>query len=317
MKLKLALPTISLIALATGCTGNTTQKNVDVEPIPIQRLDLAITDFTPADTAAADALQPGLDIYLSMMGADRNDLAGTLIALHESPVTTTFGADVKERFEVDGTLSQAISYAARTLPDSLPRVRLSGIYTIVSPYNQAIVVSDSIVLVALNHYMGADYEAYSGLPAYIREQKTPQRLPLDLAEALIRINYPYIPSDNATALERMLYEGSVGRAVRSTTLSSTPAAINGTTEDVYKALATEAPDLWLALSAEGVLYSTSDDEINRLFTTGPNGNIGRYFGLAIVDSYASLHPEATLEYLLSPEFYTPAQSRLIEAKYRP
>ena len=45
------------------------------------------------------------------------------------------------------------------------------IYSIVSPYKQSIYIADSTLLLALNHYLGAEHKVYDGFEEYIKKTR--------------------------------------------------------------------------------------------------------------------------------------------------
>ncbi len=75
-----------------------------------------------------------------------------------------------------------------------------------------IIFNGENMLIALNHYLGSEYDGYEHWPAYARLDKTPERLPYDIAEALVGNEYPYQGGDAPTVLSRMIYEGVLAYA---------------------------------------------------------------------------------------------------------
>lgn len=311
--------------VGTACHGQRQNSNpaIDSEPLTVERIDLFITDFSTTDTTAAAKYQPGLDIYLAMLGIDKADTLEAFEWLHESDMYRTFGRDVKVGFGPLDEVEKELGTAAFGLSECLPGVDIEKVYGVISPYNQSIVIADSIVFIALNHYMGPTYEAYDGMPAYVRMNKTPERIPVDVAEALIRVNYPYEPSPDATLLERMLYEGAVYAALTGLFDSRDEYSILGVTEEDYKNLRAKNDDNWARLSEAGALYSTQPDVIARLMSPIPDapllmpdtpGKAGVFMGMSIIKDYIDRHPDTEISSLLQPDFYTDAQRRLIESR---
>lgn len=312
---------ITLCALC-GCRKPERETSSLSSPIAIERLDLFVTDFTPSDSANSQHLNPGLSIYLSIMGCNNTDTIGELNRLHNSSPTQTFGLDVKQTFGPTDAIEKELGVVSAGLQRLLPVVSLKKIYGVISPYNQSVIVSDSIVLIALNHYMGPDYAAYNGMPEYIRAYKIPERIPIDVAEALIRVNFPYIPSDDPTLLERMLYEGAVYASLKDIFPDKSDSTILGVSPASLKDFKNNKEENWSRLSAAGALYSTQPETIGRLLSPVPEplllmpgtpGKAASLFGDIIVSDYRRNHPETQVSTLLSPDFYHRAQRRLIEA----
>ncbi|MDE6802599.1 MAG: hypothetical protein K2J06_07525, partial [Muribaculaceae bacterium] len=177
------------------------------------------------------------------------------------------------------------------------------------------------VLLALTHYMGSDYEAYSAMPEAVRRLKTPDRIPIDIAEALLRVNYPFIPSGDDNVLQHMLYEGAIASALASIFPDRDADFILGVPSGHFENISRSMPELWSLASSTGLLYSSDDKTKTQLFSRMTGLDYPAYFGPAagwmILRSYMTNNPATSLNTILSPDFYQQAQGRLIEAKYLP
>lgn len=188
---------------------------------------------------------------------------------------------------------------------------------------RAMVLTDSCMLIALNHYLGPDYPGYGGWPQYERLQKAPSRLPYDMAEAMVANLYPYEKGDEPTVLSRLVYEGALTLAKVRLAPDGDLAGALGYTDAQLQWLKNHSKDIWATLVSNNLLYSTREDEADRLvlpapFTAqlGPEApaRAGRYVGYCIVLAYLRGHSATTLPELLSPGFYN-NPSLLIESAY--
>lgn len=317
MSMKQYVLMLLFIVSMSACNTHTRECDMTV-PVPVQRIDLFVSD----GLGTADSLQPGLDMYFKLMGVDSVDCDVALDMLRGSEVTKVFGADVRSRFSAADSIGIELGKAKKRLSDILPDIKISQVYGVVTPYMQSVMVSDSVIFVALNHYLGADYPGYSMMPVYSARFKVPQRVVPDVVEALVRINYPYEPCDG-TLLERMLYEGAVVKVV-STVLDNDWELALGYSADQLKEADDEREAVWKALAVHRLLYSDSPVDISSFFDLSPftrvgdivlPPRIGRYIGLSIIESYLGSHPGVSLSYLLSRDFYGKSQSGLIESHY--
>lgn len=198
--------------------------------------------------------------------------------------------------------------------------------TVVYGRPEAILFVDSVMLVALNHFLGADYDGYGRWPQYIRQHKTPEALPYAMAEALVATSYPYrADAEGATLLSRMLYEGALMRAVAGLVQDGDIRKALGYNEDDYAWLEANEAELWTQIVGSRLLYDTSEAVADRFVSPAPAlrgldtlwpGRAGRYIGVRIVESYLGRHPEATPAFLLSPAFYA-SPTVLAESGYKP
>lgn len=308
---------ILLGLMLVACGKDTGYKS---EPVAIGRIDMFVSD----GIGSADSLRPGLDLYIRVMGLDSLTMEEALARLEDSDVTRVFGMDIKSRFTASDSLSGPLGSALKGLGHLLPDIDRVDVYGVASPYMQSVIVGDSVVLVALNHYLGVDYPGYASMPAYMVRQKVPARIVPDVVEALVRVSYPYKPMDG-TLIERMLYEGAVTKAVAAALGGDVGLAMGYTESQLDEAVSLE-DDAWNALAVGRMLYSQSHADISSLFDPSPFTRIGlsefpprmgRYIGMRIVDSYMDCHQDVSLSSLLSSGFYGDAQSSLIESRYNP
>lgn len=191
---------------------------------------------------------------------------------------------------------------------------------------QAILFVDSVMLIGLNHFLGADYPGYGRWPVYIRNTKTPAQLPYAMAEALVATSYPYsLTGEDATLLSRMIHEGALVKARMELVADSRLNEALGYNEEDMKWLADNEKRLWEEIVESGLLYDTSEATADRLLAPAPAvqmlptmwpGRAARYIGYRIVEAYMRRNPDLTLADMLSPEKNS-ATAVLAGAEYKP
>lgn len=323
-----------IMLILHGCGKNQSITIAEVEPLPIERLDQFILDFNNdsieknEETLSIEdyitAWQPGIGLYLSMMGMDSVSRLAAIQELQSGQVYTVFGPDVQQRL---GTLEDTeiqLGKIEKRLGELLPDASIKHIYGILTPYRQSVVISDTVAMIGLNHYLGEDYPGYGGMPVYQRALKVKGRIPIDLTEAIVRIDYPYTPT-TGSLIERMLYEGTVIEAVSLITDRSVN-DIFGFDDEEFKLMDINESQLWQWLASNNLLYSTKNADINRFVEQAPTttgysptlpGRAGSYIGQKIINSYLANNDSAILSDLFEPSFYGNPQNVLIKAKYNP
>lgn len=191
---------------------------------------------------------------------------------------------------------------------------------------ESILFVDSVMLVALNHYLGADFEGYSHLPAYMRLVKNREMIPYDMAEALVATAYPFEEGAEPTTLSRLLYEGALAYIKELLVPDSNTELALGFTPEQYHWLQKNEKGLWHALVSKGLLFDTSESSASRLVDPAPAcpdlypeapGRTGRYIGYRMLRSYLKKRKgNVRPDYLLSPEFYND-KNILTEISYNP
>lgn len=304
-----------LTLLLTGCRPAG-------ERVEIARLDIAACNNNT--DSVAEVFQPALSVLSNLLNTEGAD--STLHAYSTSAAQHVFAPDIASRLGSLAQAEQMLGKAKAFLDQELPECSLpSRIYGYATPYNQSVVVADTIVLLGLNHYLGADYDGYSSFEPYQRRQKTISRIPFDVMEAITATQYPYTPQGDATALSRMLYDGAVLYAVKQAFGTPSTSELLGYEEAEFRWATENEGKIWSTLIESNFLYSTDPAIADRLLLPSPSttiinqaapGRLGRFTGLRIVESYTAANPSISLETLLSPSFYNSLKS-LQDAAYAP
>lgn len=319
-KLK-AILTVLSTAMLIGCGKAPVD---DCAPVEIHRFDRAAYRYATADSADRQAIRDTFAVALRiMLGNDISD--SSLTAYSQSRGVRVFTPDIESRFLSLDSIEAVTGCIYSRMGDEFPDITPPEIYSAAITYNQSIILADTVILLGLNHYLGCDYEGYNYLDSYRRATKTATRLPYDIAESIIATAYPFRPSNDATVLSRLLYEGALVKAVMLLVPDSDTATALGYDKSQLTWLAENEAPAWNALIERKMLYSTDMDVASRLTAAAPHttllhpqspGRAGRYIGLRIIESYMKRHPESTLRQMLDSTFYNSA-SPLIRSGYNP
>lgn len=303
----LFFPLLCFVLLSVSCRRDAARGHDagEVDPVEIGRIDLAAIN---ADTAAFDALKPGSALWLSVIGADTADVAGYFARVADKP----YNDPLIVRWGRVDSLSLALARIFNNVESLAGAAVPTRVYAVVSPYNQSVVTADSVLFIALNHYLGADNEIYAYFPDYIRRLKSADRIGIDVAQALVVGSHPFAPSSAyPTALARMAYEGAVVEAVMQATGRSEQEVL-GYDDEQYRWLNDNEAQAWLSMLSRDMVFSTDPAVVEGLVRQGAvttvlhhesPGSAGRFIGHRLVASWLRNHPDATLETLLSPSFY--------------
>ncbi|MDE6382778.1 MAG: hypothetical protein K2K79_00320 [Paramuribaculum sp.] len=309
--------------LTAGCGGS-----ASVEPVDIVRFDTIEASYISLLPDQRDSViseyAPEIGFLQKLYGLSSADSAMQMVAV--SRPVEVFGPDIRARLADLKPVEERLGELAARLPHVLPAVKMpSRLSGIILPYRQSVVVADSLLLVGLNHYLGSDYEGYATFDSYTRGQKTVERMPYHIAEAIVGSTYPYLESEGATALSRMLYEGAMVEVLSQLFPDAAPAQLMGYTEQQMDDLNANESTLWQRIIAGNMLYDVDPMTAARLVEPAASTSVispdappraGRYLGWRIVRAYMQSHPEVSPEYLLTPRFYGSQQS-LKDSGYAP
>jgi len=322
------LGAMSVMALLMSCGGGAVDSHrglpddkdtTAVGPADVTRLAMMIEDYGQMDDRAKAEMILSLPSQLSMQmrlcnvadtvsdSAIEAYLSGRAMKMFFPEIKASFPAD-----STDALLKRPLTKLKRRLASEFPGVVMPHVYTVVSPFNQSVVLAgDTALYLALNHYLGSEHPAYNGFAGYIRRLKEPSRIVADVAEAIVATHRPYTEEGRATVLSRMVYEGVIVEAVMRLAGVDEATAL-GYNRDEMEWCDKNQRAAWDALLTRRMLFSTDADIARRLIAPGPAttiltpespGRMGRFIGHRIVADYLENYPDAVLDTMLLPEFY--------------
>lgn len=307
--------TIAIIFAACNRTDRSTD-NPEYRPIELGRLDIATIQ---SDSAAFFALTPGADRWLAITGSNPQEINH----FFDKAAAKPYNADVMSQWSATDSLCDALGLLTARAKALDIVTSNPGFYAVVSPYNQSVITADSLIFIALNHYLGAGKDYYAYFPDYIRRLKEPSRIGIDVATAMVTKAFPFtFPDDYPTALARMAYEGAVTEAVMQLTGASEQDVI-GFSDDDYAWLLLNEQQAWTSLIIRDMIFSTDPAVVDGLVRQNAvtsvlhhesPGMAGRFIGHRIISSYLKSHPETPVSTLLSPDFYA-SENLLTSAAY--
>lgn len=323
---------ILILAIAiSSCTGGYV-KNESTAPAKIERIDRFVANIHQLDDSTKDAtvanLDMGLKLYLQLMRKDKQRIdndENLIDSLSQSAPMRIFYPDVEERLKSLDETERRLGRLNQSLKDRFPSIPDMKVYGIISPYRQGVITSDSIVLVALNLYLGPDYPGYAGFEEYFRNSRVSDRIQYDIAEGIITSHYPYINTASPTLISKILYQGAVVNAIMATVPNADLAMALGISDEDLEWFLSHERELWEAMLDKSMLYSTSELDAAKLLSPGPSsslllqnapGRAARFIGYKIVKSYIRSQGVSDYGMLLSCDFYGNAKT-LPKADYRP
>lgn len=243
----------------------------------------------------------------------------------ETPAVRFFAQDVDSLMQHDYDLQQQISHIVSEMAETGLDMPVRSFASVIWGRPRSIVFADSVMLIALNHYLGSEHPAYSSLPAYRRQAKNMKMLPYDIAESMVATAYPYEQTDSSSVINRLVYEGALAEAKMKLVKNSSLNEALGYNNDELQWLADNEREIWRKMLSSHMIFDRSETMADRLVSPSPfttvispdaPGRAGRYIGYKIVKSYLDSHSDAQLSDVLSPKFYNRANP-LIDAQYNP
>ncbi|MFQ3340709.1 MAG: gliding motility-associated lipoprotein GldB [Flavobacteriaceae bacterium] len=233
--------------------------------------------------------------------------------------------EVNKTFNKIKPLEKEISHLFKHIKYIFPNTKIPHVITLTNnvDYQIKIVYSDSLLLISLDTFLGADNPLYDGIPSYIRKELDSKYISVQIVDKFGAFVIPLL--ENRTFLARMIYEGKK-LYLQDLILPHTPMEdrIVYTKEEFNWALENEIY-VWQYFIEKQVLYQTQPEWVQRFIEPAPfskfylqldnetPGRIGSWLGWQIVNSYMNQFPETTLDNLLR----MPAQKLFNSSKYKP
>ena len=162
-------------------------------------------------------------------------------------------------------------------------------------YRNKTIVTDTIILIALDNYLGEDHEFYADIPKYLTQSMNSSQIISDLATDYAQ---KYIfQSQRKTLLDEMIYFGKELYFKDMMIPFKTDAEKIGYTQDQLDWAISNESYIWRYFIEKELLYSTDSSLPNRFVAPAPftkfyleldsesPGRLGQYIGWQIVRSY--------------------------------
>ncbi|MDE5656643.1 MAG: hypothetical protein K2I19_06190, partial [Muribaculaceae bacterium] len=196
------LPLLLLPGFA-GCSGN----KESYPPKNISALYEDIAQYASLDSAGRACMLSDdsqlLHDYMAVLDCPLVTDSVMLMVSRSKPIEV-FTPDVQRVYPSLDSLEMHLGYICGAAATRGLSLNIDRYAAVVWGRPQSVVFVDSTMLIALNHYLGADYEGYAGMPAFRVGCKTPQNLPYDMAESLVANAYPFEGGQSPTLLSHML-----------------------------------------------------------------------------------------------------------------
>ncbi|PVW17087.1 gliding motility lipoprotein GldB [Marixanthomonas spongiae] len=270
-----------------------TQKEKEIEAIPV---DVEVVRFDKAFAAATiqdiPKLKKEYPLFFPKQFADSvwvNKVQDTLQHQLETEVSKKF----PDNAEIEDELTPLFQHIKYYFPD----FKVPTVYTVTSDvdYNNKVIATDTMLVVALDAYLGSDHRFYEGIQKYIANDLKPSQLAPDVASVYARqlIARP----QKRTLLAQMIFFGKE-LYLKDLWLPKTPdSEIIGYSEAEMLWAQDNEEYMWRYFVEKELLYSTNPKLPARFINKAPfskfyleidnesPGMLGRYLGWQIVQSY--------------------------------
>lgn len=323
------------VAALWGCNDNSEKEEcVSAPDVSNIEIDLKFESYadslagidTKAELVAFFTRQPVIRDFIFRRSEYPDDsvFIKEIHARMTNPYMDTLLAETKKVFGNGNELKQQFESAFRNLKAYYPDVKIPVIRTVISGLDTDIFMSDSLIVISLDYYLGPEGKYRPQMYDYLLRKYDPD----DIVPSVMlvygidqRLNQTSL-QDKTVLSDMIAYGKSFYFAKRMLPCVPDSVLISYTAEEIQGSRKNQ--DLiWARFIESEVLYSTSHlvkkdylGERPATIQVGEKcpGRIGQWVGWQIVEKYMDQHPDVTLQQLMGME---DAQRLFQESRYKP
>ncbi|MDR2425248.1 MAG: hypothetical protein LBD59_11105 [Prevotellaceae bacterium] len=323
--LKLAV-VLTLVGL-TACKSRRPDISGLMPAVEIQRLDRDIFRYSGAELSQkyGDFFDRYTEQILEIGKYGDEDFDRNLEMFRADSLVRIADSMVKAQYpnldELTAQLNLALAYYRYWFPDkALPQLR-----TYIAGFCHSLIMTDSVLAIGLDKYLGDDCRIYAelGFYKYMCLNMTGKKILSDCVLAWITGEWFFDARKHNSLLFRMIYEGKILYAAINMLPDEPEFRIFGFTPEQMKWCENNEKNMWIHLVENKLLFSSNPLTIKKLidiapytseFTTESPGKACCWIGYKIVARYMKNSPTTTLAELMNIDDY---EQIYRIAKYQP
>ena len=232
--------------------------------------------------------------------------------------------EVIKTFPTEEKLEEELEELFQHITYYFPQISIPSIVTTTSDvdYRNKIILSDDLLIIALDTYLGSEHPFYVGIPKYVSQNMNKTQILSDVATIYAKDLVPRPRKRNF--LSQMIYYGKILYLKDLWMTSKSGSNKIGYTEEEFIWAEENESEIWRNFVENEFLYSTNPKLPSRFINPAPfskfyleidndsPGMVGRYIGWKIVRSYME-HNSVSLQKLLT----LTAEEIFNSSKYKP
>ncbi len=233
--------------------------------------------------------------------------------------------NVEEKFTSMAPLEDDLEYFFKHLKYYFPKTQTPKVIGVINnvDYQSKTIYADSLLLLSLDTYLGADHYLYEGIPQYVRQEMDIKFLASHVAGKFAANKIP--PNKDRSLLSQMIYHGKQIYFKEWVLPQSSDAQKMGYTDTQIQWVIDNEMYIWQYFIQKQLLYNTDPSLIQRFIEPAPfskfyleidnesPGQVGVWMGWQIIKSYMELYPDTEISTLLN----LPAQTLFSKSNYKP
>jgi hypothetical protein len=312
-----------------ACGNKVNTDNIAVE-ITLQRFDRDLREAA-LDTPRIAALRAHYGMFLEyysigILHIGNTQTGGYARLLHDfacAPIVETAYKKVNETFPDEKKLNAELTSGFKHLAYYFPKMPIPRVYGYVSGFNEAVMLTDSVVGVGLDRFLGDTCTIYNQLDfaKYLQRNMHPQRIPAVCLQAWLGSEYPAEGGVSGNFLQQMTTEGKILYVAKKCFPKMADTLLFGFTAKQLAWCVQHEADMWEYLLESNLLYINNQFAIQKFtgeapftaaFSAESPGRAVNWLAFRIVNAYMKKN-NATFSELMTRE----AKVILKESRYNP
>ena len=311
---------LSFFLLSIGCT-NTSYKESEILSIPVEfsidrfdkKFHLSNADEIPKLKTTYPFLFP--DKFSDSIWIKRQKDSLQLLLLES----------VDEKFNSLTLIEEDLEYLFKHLKHYFPKTKIPKVIGLINnvDYQSKIIYTDSLILISLDTYLGADHYLYRGIPKYVRQEMDIKFLASHVASKFAVNKIPL--TKDRSLLSKMIYHGKQVYFKEWMLPKSSDGQKMGYTDAQIRWVIDNEKYIWQYFIQKELLYNTDTSLTQRFIEPAPfskfyleidnesPGRVGVWLGWQIIRSYMNRYPNTGINDLLN----LPAQKLFSKSNYKP
>ncbi|MBW6490135.1 MAG: hypothetical protein K0B15_02960 [Lentimicrobium sp.] len=302
---------VSMVILIKGCISK--NQNSDVNrpdslnnsqiSLPekvafrIKRYETALFEIDKANLETnLKRLVPEFSVFLGSGDFTPDDI-NQISAFISSDINQDAYQEVKKQYPDLNSLTAGLNKAFENFARETGTKVLHQTYTYVSGFDfqYPVKYADSVIIIALDMFLGKDYEMYKkmGIPIYLSSRFTAEHI---IPTCMKEMAYPFIPEQTGpyTLLDAMIEEGKLLYFAQKLLPGTNEHIIAGFNQNQHKWCIDNESNLWQFIIENELLYGTDSKSRSMFMVDGPftssfsqdsPARTGAWLGMQIVKSY--------------------------------
>jgi len=231
--------------------------------------------------------------------------------------------DEQEKFADITDINNELSKGLTVFLKLFPQIKPPEIYMHVSGFSQNVIVTDDILSLSIDKYLGSDYPVYQNFfDDYKLQLMSPDRIVPDYLLGLMMANLPF-QGDEDVLLDRILYEGKLRYMLSQLLPDRQVWEYVGYNKEQYEWCSQHESLIWKTILENHHLFTADYFTTNQYLKEAPNtaalpvespGRVGIWLGYHIISSYMKQKPKTGWQELMQITDY---RELLKQSKYKP